>query len=104
MPRHGKQQTPAQKLQTDEMRRCGLALRSSPEASIIDPVDPRVVSKQRKGYVKEAKAHQQLIRNAQRREERLKEKVCSQGKVIVSLNEVGEDAEQPREGDHFSEG
>lgn len=104
MPCHGKKKSPAQKRHTDEMRKHGLALRSSQKATAINPVDPRTMTKQQKARAKKDKAHRRLIRNGQRREERLKEKVSSQGKVIVSLNGGGGDTERPSEGDRFSGG
>jgi len=89
MSRHGKRQTPAQKIQTDKMRRHGLALRSSPKGSAIDPADPRAVSKQRKKAIEEGKAHQRLIRNGRKREVRLKGKVHNQDEVITFEGEMG---------------
>ena len=86
------------------MRRHGLALGSSQKANIINPVDPRAVSKQRKASVKEAKAHQQSTHNRQKREARLKEKLHSQGKVNVLLKEVRENAEQLSKGDRLPAG
>ena len=89
MPRYGKQQTPAQKLQVDEMRRHGLALRSSRNANVIRPVDPRAASKRDKLSMKKDKAHQQSTRNGLKREERLREKAHSDQKVSTSLKEAG---------------
>lgn len=87
MPRHGKQRTPSQKSQTHEMRKHRLVLGPSSSVNALDPVDPRAISKQRKKHLKEIKVQQQLARAAHKREERLKEKVDSQQKVITSLNE-----------------
>lgn len=59
----------------------------SSAANIINPVDPRAISKQRKKLVKEIKVQQQSVRATQKREERLKAKIDSQEKVITSLSD-----------------
>jgi len=84
MPRHGKQRSPSQKSHTDEMRRHRLVLGPSSAANITNPVDPQAISKQRKKHVKEMKVQQQLVRATLKREERLKQKIDSQEKVITS--------------------
>ena len=83
MPRHGKQRSPSQKSHTDEMHRRWLVLGPSSAVNTINPVDPRVISKQRKKHVKEMKVQQQLALATHKREERLKEKIDSQEKVIL---------------------
>ena len=59
----------------------------SSAANVIDPVDPRAISKQRKKHVKEIKVQQQLVHATQKWEERLKEKIDGQEKVSTSLSE-----------------
>ena len=71
------------------MRRQGLVLRSSLAANIIEPMDPRIVSKQRKKDAKEVKAQKQLNRTMHKREVKLKSKVYDQAKVTTSSRQAG---------------
>lgn len=103
MARHGKRRSQLQRQQTEEMRRQGLALGSPSAADVIKPVDPRAASKQHKKDVKEADAQRRLARNAHRREERLKEKVDKQIKVITSPPWFSAESQQSTTGDRFSE-
>ena len=64
-------------------------LRSSSAANIIEPMDPRIVSKQRKKDAKEVKAQKQLNRTTRKWEAKLKSKVDDQAKVITSSRQVG---------------
>ena len=70
------------------MRRQGLVLRSSSAADIIEPMDPRIVSKQRKKDAKEVKAQKQLNRAMRKREAKLKSKVDDQAEVIASSRQL----------------
>lgn len=83
MARRGKQRSPQQRQHTREMGRQRLALGSPSLGNIIEPVDPRAASKKHKKDAKEANAQHRLARNAHKREERLKEKVDKQTKVIT---------------------
>ena len=101
MPRHGKQQSPVQKLQTEKMRRRGLAIRSSQGESTIDAVDPRAaLAEEQRRSMEQAKAHQQLMRDIHRQREKLRAKAHSLDEVITLFKDVGQDTE-PSEGDRL---
>ena len=84
MARHGIQRSQLQRQQTEEMRRKGLGLRSPSTANIIEQADPRAASKKHRKDIKEANAQRRLVRNARKREERLKGKVEKQVEVSTS--------------------
>ena len=85
MTRCGKLRSRQQKQHTEEIQKRALVLKSSSMVKISKPIDPRAASKQRKKDIKEVKAQQCATRSAHKREERLKEKIDKQAKVITSL-------------------